>query len=106
MITVKKEQPVTNVVSSDSVSLDSTKAKYGVWAFGRKGYRGEVLKLTAPIPDSGKRYWYFTKMSGNHSGWSNHGTIADSIDTLVHEFDVVIPETKEELIKLLQDNLK
>ena len=101
MITVSKNQKQIHPSQVEKSSI-----KYGVWAYGAD-YRHDknAFKLVFSYPHEKK--WHFDDISGHHSDYNNHATCVQAIEHMISlGFAVCIPESKEELIKLLQDNLR
>ena len=103
---LKQSPPNTILVDDQTKIIDFP---FGIWAKVKPKVKNNsyvptgLLKLIET--NAGRTHFAFYKMDGKHSGWGNYDSLKNCLRSVEEHYTFVTPETKQELLDLLRDNL-
>jgi hypothetical protein len=80
---------------------------FGIWANVKDIKKDYIPKGPIKLMETnaGGVYFAFYKIDGTHAGWGNHNSLKECLSDIRQYYTFVAPETKQELLNLLKDNL-
>lgn len=98
--------PSNTIMVDENTKIDNF--PFGIWAKSKDDKNPYVpkglLKLINTCVGSSMHFAFY-RMNGIHGGWGNHDSLKECLSDIRKYYTFIAPETKQELLNLLKDNL-
>jgi hypothetical protein len=104
---ILNQSPPNTILVDDETKI--VNFPFGIWAKVKPKVKNNAYVPTGLLKlvetNASGIYFAFYKMDGKHSGWGNYKNLKDCLCNIREHYIFVAPETKQELLDLLRDNL-